>query len=176
MGRLDREWSNIAKSLQEPMAKAPLKPPATIVPAHPRRGRRLKKVYGEEQRKVYAELWKDVLAIVEKQNTAQTPFDDRKRGADFHTKEMQPGFEVISKVDRLSPYLEEEHYEQLRDYFSAYVNYHQFRREKYLNYNEQEPSAWTEQDMLLYQQVFAGGRVQIERVFREVLTGGHRRP
>jgi hypothetical protein len=171
MGRLDREWSNIAKNLQEQMTTSPLKPPRIMVPPRSRGGRRIAKVYSEEQRKAYAELWQDILALLENLHTAQIPFNDRSRGADFHRSKMQPGFDGITKVDRLSPYLEEEHYHLLRDYFNAYCNYHQFRREKYLNLNDQEPSAWTEQDVLLYKQVFTSGRVQIEKVFREVLAG-----
>ncbi|MFX8616471.1 hypothetical protein ABTM15_19275, partial [Acinetobacter baumannii] len=83
----------------------------------------------------------------------------------------EPGYDGVKKVDRLSPYLEADHQEAIRDYFNALCNYHHYRMEKYQDENEADPSGWNDQDKLLYGRVFGRGQLEITELFRDVLAG-----
>jgi hypothetical protein len=48
--------------------------------------------------------------------TSQIPFASRAEGQKFHKDQSQSGFDGIAKVDKLSPYLESDHYEAIRNY------------------------------------------------------------
>ena len=133
--------------------------------------RRTKKRADHDQKRVYAELWRDIVAILDTRHTSQMPFADREEGKRFHRSEMNPGFDGIAKVDRFSPYLENDHHAAIRDYFNAFCNYHLYRVEKYSNATLQDSSGWDEQDALLYGQIFGRGQLEIAEVFREVLAG-----
>lgn len=169
MGRLDRAWLKVAETLREQQAYIPLKPPQGMVPdSKPKKTSQ--PGFSKEQRKVYADLWQDVLKIAEKRHTSLTSFEDRRKGAAFYNTESQIGYDGIEKVDKLAPYMDEEHYHLLRDYFTAYCNYYVSRRDVYLNMQCQDPNQLTEQDGLLYRRVFTSGFVEVEKLFREVLT------
>jgi hypothetical protein len=98
-------------------------------------------------------------------------FANREEGKRFHSNQMQPGFDGIEKVDRLSPYLDNGHYQVIRDYFNSFCIYHRYRLEKYADKDVQNPGGWDEQDALLYGQIFGRGQLEIAQVFREILAG-----
>jgi hypothetical protein len=167
MGRLERAWLKVADQLREQSSYTPLKLPPGMVPDSESKPRT---IFSEEQRQVYRELWQDVLNVAERRHTAQIPFDDRKEGIDFHDREAEIGYVDIRKIDKLAPYLDREHYHLLREYFTAYCNYHQYRISKYRDIEQQDPSRWTQQDAILYGKVFTSGLVEVEAIFREAFT------
>lgn len=170
IGRLHKSWKEIAEKMQAELTKDALKPPVTMISTEGVPEKRIKKSPDQDQRRVYDELWQDILAIQETRNTSQMPFANREEGAQFHRSQTQPGFDGIAKVDRLSPYLDHEHYEVIRNYFNVFCNYHAYRLEKYADENLRDPSGWDEQDALLYGQIFGKGQLEIAQVFREVLA------
>lgn len=171
MGRLHKSWGEIAKKMQEDLTKGPLKPPTGMIPIEGAAKRRTKKSPDKDQRRVYDELWRDIVAIQETRNTSQIPFANREEGERFHRSQMQRGFDGIAKVDRLSPYLDNEHYQVVRNYINVFCNYHSYRLEKYADKDVQNPSGWDEQDALLYGQIFGRGQLEIAQVFRDILAG-----
>jgi hypothetical protein len=173
MGRLHRSWADIAKRMQEEieLPKGPLKPPAGMLATQSAANRRGKRIPDQRQQRVYAELWQDIVAIIDTRHTSQMPFSDRDEGKRFHHSQMGPAFDAIEKVDRVSAYLSGEHYEAIRGYFNTFCNYHLYRAEKYSNLKEKNPHGWDEQDALLYGNIFGRGQLEITQVFRDILAG-----
>lgn len=130
------------------------------------------KRYNEDQRRTYAGLWQSVLKLVDlpARNSAQVTFDDRKRGVAYHNELAEPGYEIIQIVDRLAPMLEPEHYEKIREFATAYCNYHVNRRMEYSNRDCSTPGEWTPARGAVWKKLFFDDRIEIEAIFREVLT------
>lgn len=132
------------------------------------------KRYDADQRRTYGELWEHVLKLagLESRNRAQMTFDERRQGAAHHDRLAEPGYELIGIVDRLAPRLEPAHHELIRAYATSYCNYHVGRRMEYLDNGCEAPGEWTAARGTAWKKLFFDDRIELERVFREVLTSG----
>jgi len=170
MGRLHRDWTEVAARKREELLDAPLRPPSSMVAGQRKQGRS-KKVADQNQQRIYADLWQDILGICETRNTSQWPYRNRKDGGQFHSSQYEIGSNGIRKVDRLAPYLSEGHYDIIRGYFNTVCNYHLHRQRRYEDQTLAEPSSWDEESRLLYGQLFGRGLIEVEQTFQEVMAG-----
>lgn len=156
---------------ENPRRDAVASPPYTAIRVTP--ARRPKR-YNEDQRRTYAGLWQAVLKLVDlpARNGAQVTFEDRAKGAAHHNELAEPGYEVIRLVDRLAPMLEPEHYARVREFATAYCNYHVDRRMEYTNDDCSAPGKWTTARGSIWKRLFFDDRIELEAIFREVLTSG----
>ena len=107
MGRLHKSWGEIAEKMQKTLTNGPLKPPLGMISTEDVAKKQTKKIPDESQRRVYEELWRDIVAIQATRNTSQMPFANREEGKRFHRTQMQPSFDGIARVwDKFSPYLD----------------------------------------------------------------------
>jgi nucleoside phosphorylase len=155
-----------------------------VPPRHQHRRKR----YNEEQRSTYRKLWEDILKLVDlpSRNAAQMTFRDRGKGATHHDRLAEPGYELIRMLDRLAPLLEVDHYKNIREYATAYCNYHVNRRMRYLDRERPEPGLWTcedgppwtglwtREDGAAWGRLFFDERIELEKFFRDVLTSDER--
>lgn len=145
---------------------------ALFIPAWPEPRAPVQKRYGEDQRRVYSELWDQIHQMTgpESRNMAQVSYDDPSKGAAHHASLAEPGYQLIGTVDRLAPRLEPEHYEKIREYATAYCNYHVGRRMEYASMDPQDAGVWTPERGDAWKKLFFDDRAELEKIFREVLS------
>ena len=130
------------------------------------------KRYSEIQRKAYAELWPQVQKLFDREarNSAQVTFSERDRGQAHHNELAEPGYELISTLDRLAPFLNAQHYERLRQIATDFCNYHVGRRVEYSSEDCTDPDAWTKARGAAWGTLYFDKRAEAERLFREVIS------
>lgn len=170
MGRLHRDWTEVAARKREELSDSPLRPPKSMIVGQPKQGRP-RKVADQNQQHIYADLWQDMLGILETRNASQWPYENREEGRQFHSSQYDVGISGIRKVDRLAPYLSEGHYDIIRGYFNTFCNYHLHRERRYEDQTLAKPSDWDEESKQLYGQLFGRGLIEVKQAFQEVMAG-----